>query len=400
MWSLCVRADPARAALVKALGPLWPGVYFSRLAPLGVVEQPSPALPTGWVRVRNHTSGICGSDLHMLFFDADLGVHPVILPGNRLTYLGHEVIGTVTAVGPGVGTLRVGDRVIRQGGWSCLALGQEPCPRCREQDYNLCERQRSDGPVGGGWGDEYIAAAGAVMAVPPALSDDQAVLVEPAACALRGVLRRPPAPGDKVLVIGIGTIGLFALQAVRAVQPGCHIVAVAQFPYQRDLALRHGADEVWMTGQDLYANAAALTGGTVFRGRLGARSMIGGFDRVYDCVGIAGTLEQALRLTRSGGAVVLVGVSLRRMDIDLTPVWYSQVDLIGTIGHGYSGLDGERISDYDRAVRWLLAGRLRIDGFITHRFPLHLYREAIAAASDKRGARSVKVVFDIPSTTE
>ncbi len=393
--SLCVRAQPGRVALVKALGPLWRGVYYSRFAPLGVIEQDLPALPPGWVRVRNQGSGICGSDLHLLFMAADLGVHPAILPGNRLTYLGHEVVSTVTAVGPGVTALRPGDRVIRQGGWSCLALGLEPCPRCKEQNYNLCERQRSEGPVGGGWGDEYSAAQGAVLKVPDALSNDQAILVEPAACALRGVLRRPPAKGDRVLLLGIGTMGLFALQAARAAQPDCHITALVQFPYQQDLARRHGADAVWFAGPDIYEKAAAHTGGTVFRGLTGKKTLVGGFDKVYDCVGAAGTVQQALRLTRAGGAVVIIGVSLKPMQIDLTPVWYSEVDLIGTISHGYSALHGERLSDYERAVRWLLTGRLSIDGFVTHRFPLARYKEAITAAVDKRRAKSVKVVFDI-----
>ncbi len=395
MKCLCVRADPARVALVKALGPVWRQVYFSRFAPLTMVTEPSPEPPAGWVRVRNRVAGICGSDLHLVFMAADLGVHPGILPGNRLTYLGHEVVGTVDRVGPGVTDLAPGDRVIRQGGWSCLALGGPLCPRCREQNYNLCERQRSEGPVGGGWGDEYTAASGAVMKVPPDLSDEQAVLVEPAACALRGVLRRPPAPDQRVLVLGMGTIGFLALQAARAAGPDCEIVAVAQFPYQAELARRYGADRVWMVGQDFLTLAADLTGGCVYRGVTGSRTMVGGFDRVYDCVGQAQTLQLALRLARSGGAVVLIGVSLQPLRLDLTPVWYNEVDLIGTVSHGYSNLYGERISDYERAVQWLQSGRLQAGGMITHRFPLTRYREAISVAVDKRRTQSVKVLFEV-----
>ncbi len=92
--------------------------------------------------------------------------------------------------------------------------------------------------------------------------------------------------------------------------------------------------------------------------------------------------------------MVLVGVDLAPMHIDLTPVWYWQVDLIGTFAHGSEEWEGERVSTYDLVVRLLTEGKLDFDGFITHRFPLSRYRQAFMTAIDQARSHAIKVVFD------
>lgn len=112
-------------------------------------------------------------------------------------------------------------------------------------------------------------------------------------------------------------------------------------------------------------------------------------------VGTGATLNPALRWARAGGTVVLVGVSLHRMRLDVTPVWYQEVSLIGSVGHGVVTWRGERVPTFDLAMRWMLDGTFATDGLVTHRFPLAAYREAFAAAVDKHIHRSVKVAFDL-----
>lgn len=124
------------------------------------------------------------------------------------------------------------------------------------------------------------------------------------------------------------------------------------------------------------------------------RTLVGGFDIVFDCVGIAGTLQSCLRLARSGGSVMLMGAALKMMNIDLSPVWFNEVRLLGTVSHCNSFWQGETVGDFDLAVRWMLEGKLDTDGFITHRYRLDQYREAIMAAVKKSESRSVKVVFE------
>jgi len=207
-------------------------------------------------------------------------------------------------------------------------------------------------------------------------------------------LRRRAQAGDRVMVIGCGTIGLMTLQCIRAVQPDCEITALAQFDYQADMARKLGASNIIMLGSDAYSEVARLTGGRVYRGRLGNRIVMGGFDIVYDCVGKPQTLGHALRWARAGGAVVLVGVNLAPMQVDLTPVWYSEVELVGIMAHGGEDWQGERVSTFDLVVRLLKEGKLNFEGFITHRFPLSEYRKAFMTAMDQRGSQPFKVIFD------
>ena len=131
------------------------------------------------------------------------------------------------------------------------------------------------------------------------------------------------------------------------------------------------------------------------QGRAGNQMLLGGFDLIYDVVGIETTLNNALRWSRAGGTVVLVGVNLHRMSLDVTPVWYQEVDLIGAVGHDVVSWEGEEISNFELAMRWMQTGQIRCDGLLTHRYPLEDYRQAFATALDKRRYRSIKVAFDL-----
>ncbi|HID87525.1 MAG TPA: hypothetical protein EYP55_09145 [Anaerolineae bacterium] len=212
---------------------------------------------------------------------------------------------------------------------------------------------------------------------------------------MRAALRGEPRPGDRVLIIGAGTLGLMTLQAIRAAQPDCDITVSVLFEYQAEEALRRGADRA-LIREDLYQATARLTGARLYRGFRGNRMLLGGFDLIYDCVGTEATLGTALRCARAGGKVVLVGVKLAPMELDLTPVWHQEVDLRGFHAHGVEEWEGERLSSYERVVQWVQEGRMNLKGMVTHRFPLDQYRQALALASawDKQRYRSIKVVFE------
>ena len=127
--------------------------------------------------------------------------------------------------------------------------------------------------------------------------------------------------------------------------------------------------------------------------------LLGGFDLIFDVVGIESTLNNALRWTRAGGTVVLVGVNLHRMRLDVTPIWYQEVDLIGAVGHDVVTWEGETLSTFELAMRWMQMGKLDCDKLLTHRFPLDDYREAFLTATDKQACRSIKVAFDLWGNT-
>jgi L-iditol 2-dehydrogenase len=388
-----------RMLAVKALRPVWPGVVFSAVSPARYAEMPEPELPgPRWVRLRNRQCGICATDVSLLRVDVDPSIAPAALPGNRRLYLGHEVVAHVTEVGSGVTRHRVGDRVImdsRFQGATCLS--QEivpPCRHCAEGNRARCENASAGvGPrgVGGGWGDGFTAHETEVYPVPDDVSDDQAMMVEPLSIGLRAALRRPPGPGECALVLGSGTVGLNTVQAVRAVSPGCRITAAARHPSQARMARHLGADDV-IEAEDGYQATARITGARLYRGALGNRALLGGFDVVYDCVGSARTLHDSLRWTRAGGTVVMVGIKLAPLRLDLSPLWHQEVHLTGVCGHGTDTWDGASRHTYDVVIDLLRQGRLRIEDFLTHRFPLSRWRQAITTARDRRGG-AIRVVL-------
>ncbi len=385
----------------RLLGRVSTGAYYGPTSPLRLATLPDPLLPAGdWVRVTNQMCGICGSDLHQLFVDASLDVAPVALPSHRRMYLGHEMVGEVVEAGPAVTGIGLGSRVVRWGrGDDCRARGENDlCRACAKGHRVLCERaseKREHHPVGGGFGDSFISPASALLPVPEDLADEQAIFVEPAAVAIHAAWRRPVEPGEQVLVIGCGTIGYLLMQVVRGLQPACEITAVAQFPWQAELARSFGADNAFLSSEDGFARTAELTGARLYEGRGRNRMLLGGFDVVFDVVGVTSTLDNALRWSRAGGTVVLVGVNLHRMKLDITPVWYQEVDLIGAVGHDEVSWQGEVLSTFELAMRWMQSGRLATESLLTHRYPLEAYRQAFDAAVDKRNSRSIKVAFDL-----
>ncbi len=405
MRAIYFEVNVPKVLAAKALRPLWPGVVWSPLSPTTVADLPEPALPgPRWIKVRNRVCGIDATDLSLLFVKVDPAVALAALPGNRRVYLGHEVVSTVTEIGPGVTRFRPGDRVIMDRspltGLSPNCFSQEidpPCPFCARGDCGLCENASAGiGPrgVGGGWGDGYTCHETEAFLCPPDMDDDQAVFVEPMAVALRAVLRRPPKDSDKVLIVGAGILGLLMVQAVRAVSPNCFLAAIARYPHQAEAARRFGANEI-VDREDRYAAIARLTGGKHYAFPMNRGMLLGGFDVICDCVGTGDTLTDSLRWARARGTVVLVGVDFSFSRVDLNPVYYQEVDLIGINGHGADDWRGERKPTFEWVVQLLREGKFCSDGLITHRFPLRDIKQAIRTHSSKGVARPIKVVFDL-----
>ena len=116
--------------------------------------------------------------------------------------------------------------------------------------------------------------------------------------------------------------------------------------------------------------------------------LLGGFDVVYDCVSSADTITDGLRWVRAGGTVVLVGIHLEFLKVDLNPIWYQEVQLIGSHTFGPEASDASRPHTFDLVIRHFLQGKLTGEGLITHRFRFQDYRRAIATAVGKKTERS------------
>ena len=161
--------------------------------------------------------------------------------------------------------------------------------------------------------------------MPDDLHDEDAVLVEPLACALHAAQIADVQPGDNVAIIGAGTIGLLTLAAVRDRAPSATLICVAKHAGQQTAARRFGADDVCAPDR-LYVEGARITGARRLVGHGNREMLLGGFDRVLDCVGSGASIEQATTITRARGRVILVGMP-GELKADLAAAWLRELEL-------------------------------------------------------------------------
>ena len=411
MWSVYLDTNAVRRLSTRGLGFVSRRAYYGPLAPLRARRiRSNPVLPgRRWVRVRNTVSGIAGTDIALTHLQMDPRVSLGALPRRSKLYLGHEVVGEVSDIGPDVEFLRIGDRVAYQFDQCCATRDiRPPCRHCMVGNYALCDNRYLPGPaaIGGGWSDEMIVHERQLFLVPDSLTDEQAALLEPCAVAVHTALRHLPQPGDNVLVMGGGTIGLLTTQVVHAMVPEATVTSLARYPVQVEMATRMGASRI-LYQQDGISAVAKHTGGHHFKRRFGPDLLIGGFDVVYDTIGSTETLQSAIRWTRGEGVVVEAGMQLAPSTLDLTPIWHQQISVLGVSGHGTedwpesTGLSAwasgnrERVFTFALAATLIREHRLTPERLLTHRFPLREVRRAVEVARDKATHHSIKVLLDI-----
>ena len=212
-----------------AAGALSDDLYVGPHACTRYTDLPEPPLPGDrWVRIRTRLGGICGSDLSVVTLKAS----PSTSPFSSFPFvLGHENVGDVVEVGRGVRTVAPGARVIANPFLCCEPRElTPPCDACAEGHHQRCARV-TEGAIppglimgatrslGGSWGEEFVAHESQLLGAPESLPDEEAVLVEPFACTVHAVLASALAPGDRVLVIVAGSIGLLTVAALRALAP-------------------------------------------------------------------------------------------------------------------------------------------------------------------------------------
>lgn len=372
---------------------------------LGDVEP--PALPgERWVRIRTSMGGICGSDINVITLKAS----PSTSPFSSFPFvLGHENVGEVTEVGGAVRGVSVGERVAANPLLCCEPRGiVPPCDACASGNHSRCAHF-TDGDVapgmligttrgtGGSWGEEFVAHESQIVRVPEALTDEEAVLIEPFACSVHAVRANLPEAGERVLVIGAGSIGLLTMAALHALAPEAAVTVLARHPFQGAHAERLGAAGVVAARGD-YLGALAEAGGTrLLEPIIGKPVGVGGFDRTFVCIGGARGMDDAMRFTRAGGTIVLLGNSSTMNRLDWTPLWLKELTVRGSLcygahGHAHAHASPE-LGAFEEAASLIASGRAPIRPLLTHTFPLEEYRRALDVARDKGGEESVKVAF-------
>jgi threonine dehydrogenase-like Zn-dependent dehydrogenase len=399
----------AAARLVSSLG----SGRGAGVGPLRLVERDAPEAPSsGWVHVNPILSGICGSDLATLdgrtsrYFE-DIVSFPFV-PG-------HEVVGTLAedATGAQGGLLSAGSRVVLQPVLGCAARGIDPqCPACQAGHVGNCGyiafghirpglQTGFCADTGGGWSTAgLVAHSTQLYAVPDELTDEDAVTIEPVACAVHAVLGAPIAPGDVVAVVGAGTLGLLVtaalghLAAAGSCATPAAVLVGARYPHQQRLARELGGTEALPSdqlGRAVRRHSRSLSYG----GAPGMTATLsGGADVVFDCVGSPESIAQALNMVRPRGTVALVGMP-GKVTVDLAPLWHREVRLAGAYAYGTergAGVD-DAISTF--ALAFDVAAAQHTGRLVSATYPLARFEDAVAhaGAAGRRGA--VKIAFDV-----
>lgn len=318
-------------------------------------DYPKPKISDDEVLIRTQFAAVCGTDAHMLSGS---------FPARNGIVMGHEASGVVEAVGRRVTHVAPGQHVV---GSPIVICGG--CLACRSGRYNVCQHRKHLGIEADGVFAEYFKLPGySVFASPPGLTPEEGALVEPAAVGYHAVCRATPTPSDTVVVMGSGPIGLFILESVVAF--GCQKIIVSGHRQRRlDLARQLGAHRVVRPpDEDLEAVVMEETNGS-------------GADIVIEAVGRPDTIAESVRLVRSAGKIMMVGIPAGPVSFDFVHLVRREVDLLTSDASLYA---------YERIHELVAKKVLDVRPLITHTFP---FEQAIEAIETSKAQDAIKVLI-------
>jgi len=324
-----------------------------------LADEPMPAFGPNGVLIRTALAGVCGSDVH-----AFRGLHPFRHPP---VVLGHELVGTVEAIGKAVGAFALGDRVTAM---PCRGCGR--CDLCLAGRPNICPDKIVPGTVDwlGTFGEYCVCDASIVYRLGVNTSMPLGALAEPLAVGVHSVRIARVEPGDRVLVLGAGTIGLLTLVAAQEAG-AAHIAITDLLPEHLKIAQTLGANAVYNVASGSLCDQLPSDNPA--------------YDVVVLTAGVQSTVDDALKLVRRGGRVVVTAMFLRPVQVDLLAVTLYELQVLGS--QIYTD------ADFRVAMELLDSSKYRLDKLITHVLPLSQAQSALElAASHADGA--VKVLLD------
>lgn len=335
---------------------------FKGVEDLRVEDVPEPQPGPDDVVVAVKAVGVCGSDLHTYLHGS------FVQPGQ---IMGHEFAGEVVAAGDAVEGVAVGDRLTASPLVPC-----HDCPRCAEGRYNLCAAAWTQGLAYGRPG----AFAERLMIPRPVpgqnvfplsddISDEAGALVEPLAVGVHAVKLAGAVEGATALVLGLGTIGLQVVQALRARGAG-RVIGIDLSPLRLEAAGKLGAEAVDGSAGIDDALAGPLASGDEI-------------DLVFECSGVPALANAAIERVRAGGTIVVLALFDDPVTFDPTVLVQKEIRLQGSIA--YTG------EDFAEAVEMIRRGQAQSDPLITHRESLDDVMDAFGVQLDKD--RSIKVLM-------
>ncbi|PSJ53081.1 zinc-dependent alcohol dehydrogenase family protein [Kumtagia ephedrae] len=338
-----------------------------RLEAIGVLATRDIAKPVPGpddLLVRVEACGICGTDRHL--FRGEFPSKPPVT-------LGHEFSGIVEAVGSGVSGFAVGDRIT---GDPNIACGR--CPHCQNGRVNLCRSLQAIGiHRDGGLADYVIVPQKQAFALPASLAPTHGAFCEPLACCLHGIDIAAIKAGSSVVVLGGGVIGLLVVQLARLAGASTVILSTRQAS-KRALAEELGATAtVDPSASDVIGQVAGPDG-----------LVPGGVDVVIECAGVRDTVEQAPRLVRAGGTVVILGVMPQGEKVEIEPfdLLFRELRVLGSFINPFV---------HRRAAELIASGTIKVEKLVSRQVSLD---EAPQVIANPPGPGEVKVLV-VPSGT-
>jgi 6-hydroxycyclohex-1-ene-1-carbonyl-CoA dehydrogenase len=339
-------------------------VFEKVKTPLKLIDDypfPNVSSISGQVILDITACGVCHTDLGFLDHGVPTGKAPPLI-------LGHEMSGCVSETSDDVTTFKKGDHVLVPAVISCGT-----CFHCRTGRENICSRQTFFGSnVDGGFAEQIMVPAKDIFHLPSEIPLEEGCIIADAistpyhAVKNRGQVR----PGDWVVVIGCGGIGLNIVQNVKAA--GGLPIAVDVVPEKLEIAKRLGAVET-ISAKDLDE-----------RGVVGTIRKVtgGGADIAFEAIGNPATYKQAFNSLRTGGRLVAVGYSPKRWDgFDIGRVMFREMELMGSLGC--------RTVDYPRIIDLVKNGTLVVEPLVTGKFSLNEINEAFDVMRRGEGIRTI-----------
>ncbi|MBO7710726.1 MAG: alcohol dehydrogenase catalytic domain-containing protein [Lachnospiraceae bacterium] len=335
-----------------------------------IEERPVPVPKEGEVLVRVDWAGICGTDRHE--YEGPNFI-PVERP-HRLTgrtaplIIGHEFSGRIEKLGEHVIGWQVGDRVTANGSLSC-----GKCEACLSGRYNICRKLGFLGVGDDGAFAEYVTVeASRLFAIPEGISQREAAVAEPLACGIHATNLLGDVSGKDVVVIGPGIIGLSAFFGARYAGAG-RILVSGIGDYRRELIEKYGGTYVDASQEDLISVVEKWSDGNLA-------------DVVYECIGSGATLDQAIRISKPGGRLMIMGVFGKKPVIDMNTLQEAERVLYTSQAH---------VDEIATALQYIREGRINADELITREVTLDTLVEDGFEYLIAHGPEQIKVLIRI-----
>jgi 2-desacetyl-2-hydroxyethyl bacteriochlorophyllide A dehydrogenase len=338
-------------------------VTFQAPGEVRVDECPEPELlAADDAIVQVEATGVCGSDLHI--YHGRVKIEPGFI-------IGHEFVGTVTAAGDAVTRVDVGDRVL-----GCFQTACGSCFFCMRSEYHKCDESRvfghgaTLGSLQGAQAEQVLVPRAnlTLRRVPEGMSDDAALFAgDVMGTGYHAVVSAGLRPGDTAVVLGLGPVGLCAVQAARACG-AARVVGVDTVAERLDVARSFGAEAVHLTEEDPRAAVKAASEGR-------------GADVVVDAVGHPDALDMACRMARKAGTVSVVGVYAERCEVHMGVVWIKALKLV--TGHA------NVIAHVDAVLAMMQSGRLDPTPLVSRHMKLDEAPQAYEAYANREALKIV-----------